>query len=68
MTRAAKKPAPRGPRRAGAVLLALTVEEREELRRAAERDAIPLAVWARSTLLKAARASGWLNVKNYAKP
>jgi hypothetical protein len=52
----AKKPRPpRGPRRAGAVLLALTVEERETLREAAKRDAMPLGVWARSLLLRTAR-------------
>jgi hypothetical protein len=55
MPRPATKPS-RGPRRAGAVLLALTPEEREELRAAAEREAMPLAVWARSRLLIAARS------------
>jgi hypothetical protein len=49
------KPA-RGPRRAGAILLALTPEEREELRAAAQRDDRPLAAWARRILLLAARA------------
>jgi hypothetical protein len=46
---------PRGPRRAGAVLLALTVEEREECRRAAAADSRPLAQWLRLVALRAAR-------------
>jgi hypothetical protein len=54
MPRPPKKPA-RSPRREGAILLALTAEEREELRAAATREAMPLAVWARSRLLLAAR-------------
>jgi hypothetical protein len=47
----------RGPRYTGRVILALTVEEREELREAAKRDAMPLGVWARSLLLREARAA-----------
>lgn len=56
MPRAKTKPA-RGPRRAGAVLVALTPEEREELRAAAARDDRPLAAWIRHVALKAARPS-----------
>jgi hypothetical protein len=52
----AKKP-PRGPRRAGAVLLALTPEEREEIRAAAERDERPMTAWIRRVALHAARAA-----------
>jgi hypothetical protein len=59
MTRPAKKPAPRGPRRAGAVLLALTVEEREELRRAAVNNGRPLAQWIRWVALEAARGGAF---------
>jgi hypothetical protein len=55
MPRPAKKTS-RGPRRAGAVLLSLTPEEREELRAAAEREDRPLAAWVRHVALKAARA------------
>ena len=55
MPRAAKKPS-RSPRRAGAILLALTAEERAELRAAAERDDRPLAAWIRRIALLAARA------------
>jgi hypothetical protein len=50
-----KKPA-RSPRRAGAILLALTPEERAELRAAAERDSRTLAAWVRLVALRAARA------------
>jgi hypothetical protein len=53
MPRPAKKP-PRGPRRAGAVLLALTPEEKETLREAAQRDDRPLAAWIRHVALRAA--------------
>lgn len=55
MPRPAKKPAPL-PRREGAILLGLTVEERDELRAAAERDDRPLAAWIRHVALRAARA------------
>jgi hypothetical protein len=48
---------PRSPRRAGALLLALTVEERAELRAAAERDDRTLAAWIRHVALAAARTS-----------
>lgn len=47
----------RGPRRAGALLLALTAEEREELRAAAARDDRPLGAWIRRAALAAARAT-----------
>lgn len=57
MTARKAKPAPRrGPRREGAVLLALTVEEREELKRAAARDDRPLTQWIRHVALKQARS------------
>ena len=56
MTRTKPKPS-RGPRRAGAVLLALTPEEREELRAAAIRDSRPLSAWIRLVALRAAEAS-----------
>jgi hypothetical protein len=48
----------RGPRRAGAVLLALTVEEREILRAAAARDDRTLAAWIRHVAMKAATEAG----------
>jgi hypothetical protein len=43
---------PRGPRRAGAVLLALTVEEKARARSAADRAHTPLAIWIRSLVLR----------------
>jgi hypothetical protein len=49
------KPRP-GPRAAGApVFVRLTLEERREVVEAAKRDALPISVWARATLLRAAR-------------
>jgi hypothetical protein len=45
----------RSPRRAGAVLLPLTVAEREELRAASAREAMTLAGWVRRVALLAAR-------------
>lgn len=58
MPRKATKPSPRrGPRREGAVLLSLTVEEREELKQAAARDDRPLSAWIRHVALKQARGS-----------
>lgn len=50
-----KRGSGQGNRRAGAILLALTVEEREELRSAADREALPLAAWLRSLALREAR-------------
>jgi hypothetical protein len=51
---AAKKQPARGPRRAGAVLLALTVEERETLRAAAAREGLGLGPWLRMLGLREA--------------
>jgi uncharacterized protein (DUF1778 family) len=62
VTRPKPKPAPRsGPRGAsgGGVLLRLTVEEREELRRAAVNNGRPLAQWIRWVALEAARGSAF---------
>jgi len=53
-TRPARKPL--SPRRAGAVSLPLTVEERQELREAAARDERPTTAWIRRVALAAARA------------
>jgi hypothetical protein len=55
MPRPAKKPAAKSPRRAGAVLVLLTPEEREEIRAAAERDERPMTAWLRRVALEAAR-------------
>jgi hypothetical protein len=49
------RPAVTGTTRSTSMLLRITPEEHEELRAAAEREALPLAVWARSRLLLAAR-------------
>jgi hypothetical protein len=53
----ARKPKPRpGPRaEASPVYVRLTPEERREVVEAAERAALPIGVWARSILVRAAR-------------
>jgi hypothetical protein len=58
--KAARKPKPRpGPRATAApVFVRLTPEERREVVEAAERAALPIGVWARSILVRAARGSG----------
>jgi hypothetical protein len=56
VTRPARKPA-KSPRRAGAVLVLLTPEEREEIRAAADRDERPMSDWIRRCALAAARTS-----------
>lgn len=55
MPRTTKKTPARGPRRAGAVLVGYTEEEHEEVRGAAEREALPLATWIRALTLREAR-------------
>lgn len=45
----------RTPRREAAILIGLTVEERDELRAAAARDDRPLSTWIRHVALREAR-------------
>lgn len=53
------KPPPRpGPRAAAVVYVRLTEEEHRELAEAAQREALPIGVWARSALLLTAREAG----------
>ena len=52
-----KKSGPRSPRRAGAVLVALTVEEREQMRAKAAAEGRPLAQWIRWVCLREAQRS-----------
>jgi hypothetical protein len=50
-----KRPGPRAT--ASPVFVRVTPEERREVVEAAERDALPISVWARATLLRAARGA-----------
>jgi hypothetical protein len=56
VTRPARKPA-KSPRRSGAVLVLLTPEERENARRIAEGQGMPLGTWIRVLILRAAGAA-----------